>query len=839
MSAVSLLRLLSLTAATGGGIAIDHYLIPHRDSARAAAAEHGGESFAAATMEKGSVSGAAGGKPFAGSIADLLRIARQAGDYEIAQARLIIALTDTRAADLQRLTMAFQWRQSANWPENAVYAVLLLRWGETDTDAAMKWCATLPSARVWQSRWRIISAVARQHPDKALALAGAIRNAGQRQSTLASLIGVIAATDPHRAFSVYQSMGKNGRSGDYLLSLFSTWAGNDPAEAFAAAQLLGKTGERNQALYGVLNAWASTDPAAAYVAALAIPEGNSRTLALQSVYAAWAGVDPQAAHAAVSALPESRARNQAMNNVIRAWASKDPRGALTVSLALSNRTERLNAMDSVFGTWAADDPQAAAAAAGSAGFSRNDKMRATGQIAQTWAQADAPAALAWARTLPAKEGGDNAVANALGSLARTDGPAAAAAWQELSPQQKRMQVRNIVDSWAWQDRDAATQWARSLENPQDRAAALGSCLGGLELTETDKITSLLNELPAGPARVNAIRSVVGQHVGSDPEGTMHWLLTLTETERSAALHDGNYTWELASGDPRQMASLLRETPALGAQNYRWGNIAERLAGEDPAAALAWVDSLETPGARKQSTDQVMRVWATENAPEALAKAQGLTDPAQQKSAIRTVLETWAGSDPDAVLAWAATASGEQREVALLYGSLQKAENDPAASAGIVTQLLAQNPATETPAHLSNAAASVARAWFQQDVTKAAQWAAQLPDGNAQENAVSTIARDWTSLDPLAASQWVQQLPPGDSRDIAAQALSQGITQSDPSSAFTWAASIGDPAKRDEAVRSAAESWRWQDREAARAAVMQAPISESVRTSLLQEMAKGE
>jgi len=836
MSAVPLLRLLSFVAAAGGGVATGHFLIPHRGPAEDAVTGNEAASPAGAAAEKGSAPPAAHGKVFSGSIADLLRLSREAGSYERAQAKLTIALMETPAAEIQRLTMAFPWKPNTNWMENAAYAVLLMRWAETDSDGAMKWCATLPSGRLYGTRWQLLASIAQRDPDKALFHARAIKNASHRQSALVSIAGIVGATDPRRALAIGRSA--QGHQDEYWLQgIFSTWAANDPAEAFSAAMALGNR-ERSGALYSVLHAWAAADPAAAHAAALAQPEGNLRNQSLQAVLSAWAGVDPKAAHAAASVLPEGRARTQAIGYVIQAWAAKDPRGALSVSLALPKGPARQQAMDNVFNVWAAEDPQAAAAGLNTSGLSRNDKARLTGQIASAWAQSDAPAALAWAKTLPAREGGDNAVANALQAIARTDGPGAVAAWQDLPPRQKMNQVQNIVGSWVSRDREAATQWARSLEKPQERTAALGACLWGLDFTETEKITALLSELPAGPARVNGIRNIVGNQADNDPEGTLRWLQTLPENDRTGALKDNNL-WELSSGDPQQMAALLRDTPALGAQNYLWGNIASQLASEDPVAALAWVDTLETPGARRQSTDQVMRTWAYENAPAALARAQTFTDPAQQKSAMRAVLETWATSDPDAVLAWAATAGGEEREIALLHGSLQKADHDPAASAGIVSQLLSQNAGEDTPSHLANAAGNVAQAWFQQDVTQAAQWAAQLPAGDAQASAVNMIAQAWAGLDPMAASEWVQQLPPGDSRDKAAQTLSQGIQQSDPESAFTWAASIGDASKRDDAVRSAAQAWRWQDREAARAAVTQAPISEAVRASLLEEMAKQE
>lgn len=870
MSTAPLLRVLSLTAALGGGMAIDHYLITRRGAPENDHTATTTKSAAAsAASAKGSLFAGLPGEVFHGSIADLVRIARESGDYNRAEARLLIALDHTPANELRRLTVSFPWKSELTWQENAVYSTLLSCWAEQDADGVLKWCAGLPENRIHGTRSMVISTLARRDPDKALAQARAIKNAAQRRGALSSIIYVIAATDPRRALAVFQSPGSNMDSYQ-LQNIFNTWALNDPAEAFAAAAALKKPNDRSHALTSALQSWAAADPAAAhaaalglpsgparsqslqsvlatwagadprsaYAAAITLPEGRDRTQALQSVFSAWAYADPAAAHAAASSLPEGRSRNQAIANVIQAWASKDPGGALAATLALPKGQSRRNGMMNVFAAWAADDPQGAAAAAAGGTLSRNDRAQVSGQIAQAWAQSDPNAAMVWAKTLPAREGGDNAVGSALQHIAATDGPAAATAWQELSPRQRKNQLGNVVNSWAWQDRDAATQWARSLENPQDRSLAISGCMNGLEFSETDKITALLKELPDGPARINAIRGVVGNHSGDDPEGTLTWLLTLTENERSAALKDGN-SWELANGDPKLMATLLSETPALGSQNYLWGSVAQQFAADDPAAALAWVESLESPGARKQSTDQVMRMWASEDAPGALARAQTLTDPAQQKSAMRAVLETWATNDPDAVLAWAATASGEQREVALLHGSLQKADNDPAASASIVGQLLSQSAGTDTPSHLANAAGNVAQAWFQQDVTQAAQWAAQLPAGDAQESAVNTIAEAWTGLDPLAASAWVQQLPAGDSRDAAVRTLANGIVQSDPESAFTWAATIGDAAKRDDVVRTAAQAWRWQDRDAAIAAVQQAPISETVRASLLEEMAKQE
>ncbi len=192
-----------------------------------------------------------------------------------------------------------------------------------------------------------------------------------------------------------------------------------------------------------------------------------------------------------------------------------------------------------------------------------------------------------------------------------------------------------------------------------------------------------------------------------------------------------------------------------------------------------------------------------------------------------------------MLAWAATATGPEREAALLQDTLAKTDNDPVASAEAVNAMLAAKAGEKPGSALNNAVTQVAGSWFRQDIGQATAWAMQLPAGSAQEAAVSTITQNWTRLDPVAASEWVQQLPPGDSRDTAAQQLSQGIQYSDPESAFVWASSIASESKREEAIRSAAQAWMWQDRPAARAAIENAPVSENVRTALLEQLSKRE
>ncbi|HWB01485.1 MAG TPA: hypothetical protein VG796_00585 [Verrucomicrobiales bacterium] len=798
-------RFMIAAACIGGGVALDRYLLPPPHTVGTVApASTDNKSVSAALSSAADETVREKGKPFTGGIAELLRLARQINDYQRAQIRIFQLLEHTPAADIAKLVRDFPWRMNLPWQENGVYQTLLNRWADLDPAAALAWAQTLTKPRISQTLSQILGNYARTDPEQAIAFARKISNVTDRNAALENIANSLASTDPRRALSIMNSV--KSRNGEYrFYSLYSTWAATDPEAAHAAAMAMQKGRARANAMQGIFSSWAASDPKAANAAAQAIPEAGLRHQALSAIFESWGSSDPQSALAAVQILPKGQAKIEALGRIFSSWAGTDPSAAAAAAASLPKR-ERQNAISYIAGSWGANDPAAA---------------------------------LAWAKTIPAKEGGEWAVSNILSQQARTDGPAAVAAWRELPASQRSNPLREIVNNWMNYDREGALAFARSLERPQDKASALSSCLRSMDFSETTEINALLAELPQGQPRQQALRNLAENRAWQDPEGTLDWLTSLSEMDRATALKEGSLG-QLAYSNPQKAAEVLKNTPEMASQPNQWSMIAGQLAGDNPAAALAWAEALETPGARKQSIENVMQTWGRDNGPEAIVRAQAFTDPATKKSALSAVINSWADVDPDAVLKWAQTASGEAREMALLRGSIRKAGDDPASSAAVVDSLIAGNNGGEkTPSRFVDAASDVARNWFSQDTAAASAWALQLPEGDARDNAVRVIAEAWTSLDAVAASQWVQQLPPGRGRDFAAQRLSEGIADSDPESAFTWASSIGDDSKRDDAVRRAAQTWHNVDENAALAAVMQARISDNVRKSLLEQFDKND
>lgn len=824
-------RFLSLAAAAAGGAGLMYGLRPE--------ASPGGQTATTTTADTPvalvAAAAAEAGTPFPGSVAGLLELAKKAPGPEAATAAVMNALARVPVADLARLAREFPWRQNSLWQEDTVSGCIMARWLEKDAEAASQWVAD-PDSPASAKRYSILCSVARHDPARALRWAKALQPPSQRPHLVHSIAGVIAESDPHQALSVARSSGYY-RPFYRTYEVFRIWAMKDAAAAFAAARAASNADERKYVLPYVLGIWMESDPAAARAALAALPQAEAKN-AEHNMLQTLAQKDPAGAFAAATELTGSR-RTQAMDSVLWIWVGKDPQGALSKVCSLP-RKDRVKGISTVFNTWASNDPTGAAAAAASMPeLTKAERRNAISQIASQWAGSDAAAALQWARSLNPKEGGNSAVSSAIQSLAHQDGPAAAAAWAGLSRQQQTGMLSSIAGGWARHDEAAATAWAQGLPNPRDRAEAVTGLLYGADLANPERITSLLAQLPTGPARSGAISYMVQNRSDDDPAAMLKWLGTLPEGDRFAALkneHGSSFTYYLSQEDPDAFAALLASTPGAASGSGSLSSLASEFALRDPASALEWTGTLETSGQRRDAANQILQTWAYENPQEALAKARAFPDAEEQKAAVNTVLQTWAQNDPDAALAWAATATGEEKDLVQLQGSLARADSEPSESASMVSALLSRSGA-EVPAHLANAAASVASSWFRQDTAAASQWAAALPEGPAREQAVQSIASSWTNADPMAASEWVTQLPAGKSRDLAAGTLSRSISRTDPESALAWAASIQDTSRRDDAVRDTIYQWHYQDRKAAQAALLQAPLSESIRASLLEEFAK--
>jgi len=762
---------------------------------------------------------------FSGTITDLLRIARESRTAARATLPLLKVTDPLPAAAIAKLTAELKWRPNLTWFETAVLDVLIDEWAEKDAAGALAWSATLsPPYRLQQTRGEILAAVAAADPDRALALAAKIQGDDDRRSAICTIAETIAATDPRRGLALVHAQGGFSKA-HHAHQILSAWASTEPAAAWAAALAWPQAGSRDQACLSVISTWASQDRDAALSAILQLPNGNRKRMAMEAFYSSWSAESPKDAYAAVMALPSGPERSRALASAISGWAQHDPRGAAAALDQLPHNQQRIQLMHQVFGQWAQQDPLAASAAAGN--LPPRQRQEAITAIAGTWSWKDPKSALTWAKSLTDPHSANLAMSAVFPALVREDAESAAATWRTLTPRQQRDQLPELMQNWAYQDKDAALAFARSLSKPQERASALGAAAAGMGLDNPTALNSLLSEIPDGPLRIEAMQRIAQQQAHSDPEGLASWLQSVPEAARTRVLVENGY-W-IGNFDPKLAIALLDSTPdATTEATHLLSSVAQNYASEDPTAALAWARSIPSPEGRSAALSQTLRALAEQD-PAAAAQQAAALDP----KALDGVIDVWSERDPDALLAWAASAPPDKQELAMLKASMAKSGNDPAAGAEIVSRMATSS---QTPNNsLFSATTEVAGAYFRDSVTDSAAWAGSLPEGTARNAAIQTITEQWTRLDPVAASEWVQQMPAGEGRDTAAERLSTGISQSDPESALIWASSIGKDSQRDETVRSIYEQWKSRDAEAARAGLeASTSISDSLRRSLLDE-----
>lgn len=835
MKPVPILRLLIYAAVFGGGVFTQRLLAP--PASASGGTSQSKESSAASnapvtvTMGKG-----AKGLAFDGTLGGLYRMAKAARSRSRARRHLAAALQEAPSTQIATLMEEFPKKSDLEWYEDAVHHTLLQLWAEKDAPAAFKWAAGLPRNRASLSRMEILEQLAADDPQKAVAYLRTITNHLERRNAITTLTPVLSETDPEQALEMLESLGLNRVDGNHA-TVFRAWALRDPEEAWQRALSLPR-GSRSLAIQAVMSVRAASDPRGALALALGLPtEGSIKNNSVATVFSVWAQEDPAKAHAAALALTNAGDRNAAMNSVIYHWTQTDPMAALHAVEAMPQNATRRGIIDNIYQTWATQDPLAAAASLRSSSLSPAQKSSGYANVAQAWAQQDPAAALQWAKELPSRQSQSNAIGCVLGVLGSQGGQAALAAWRSLPADMQRDHLQTLVGTWAYNEPGGALAFARTIENPRERALALASCATSTGFSNPAELTAILNEIPAQAMRINAIKNMVSDPFGGVPDEMLQWMRTLPESDRTAVLRDTNFNWSNSS--PAEMKALLAETPALTDRPDLWAGTATSMANDDPAAALAWAQSIESPAARRQSVQETLRIWAENDPGAAMVQALTLTDGETQKSAMNGIIDIWAGQDPDALMAWAATAEGEEREIALLKASLAKSANDPAESAKVVSGMLAAQNGEKLPVALTSAVSQLAQTWFQQDPDASAHWVAQLPEGPAREDAAGVIAGQWSNMDPVAASAWVQQLSAGDSRDAAVAALCQGICIADPESAFTWALSIADTEKREQAIRTAADAWRGLDKSAALAAITGASMPETLRAGLLKKIERQE
>ena len=193
---------------------------------------------------------------------------------------------------------------------------------------------------------------------------------------------------------------------------------------------------------------------------------------------------------------------------------------------------------------------------------------------------------------------------------------------------------------------------------------------------------------------------------------------------------------------------------------------------DPREALRLFGEMkELPDHVKMSTIQEL----AKIAPAEAAAALGKISPMQRDNFWNSegVFSTWAAADPDAVMAWAATATDlDLRNSALKAVCRRMAADDPEGALKKVDTM---------PAHLrSELIAGVMASWADRDINGAIEAASKMTKPAEREQAMAAIVNQLDFMAPKDASKVILAMPKGNARTSALEQLGYGLSWQSPS-----------------------------------------------------------
>jgi hypothetical protein len=266
-------------------------------------------------------------------------------------------------------------------------------------------------------------------------------------------------------------------------------------------------------------------------------------------------------------------------------------------------------------------------------------------------------------------------------------------------------------------------------------------------------------------QMQLLSSVMSAWTDADPEGAMAFVKeSPSKTFRNMA-YDSIFG-VLAESNPEDAISRAKEL----------GTAAERL---NALAAAGWATARRDPreamrlfGGMKELPDHVRTSLIDELAkvsPEEAVAELAKVSPTQRDRFWNSegVFTTWAASDPEALLAWAGTATDlNMRNSAYRAFCRRMASEDPAGTLQKVDTM---------PAHLrSELVGAVMESWADVDLPGALAAAKGISQPAERERAMAAIVNRLDWMDPAEASKVVQAMPKGNARTSALENLSYGL-----------------------------------------------------------------
>ncbi len=273
------------------------------------------------------------------------------------------------------------------------------------------------------------------------------------------------------------------------------------------------------------------------------------------------------------------------------------------------------------------------------------------------------------------------------------------------------------------------------------------------------------------AQMQLLNSIMSSWTSADPEGAMSFVRN-SPSKSFRGLADDSLFRALAERNPEDAVARAKELSGMAERSNALGAVAQALMRSDPAAGLKLLEgSKELPGYMRMMLLEQVATSSPEEAVAALSKVS----PANRDSFWNSegVFSVWASKDPEAVLAWAQSATDlDMKNCAFRAACRRMASDDPA---GALTKI------DGMPAHLrGQLIATVMETWSDRDLPGALAAASAMGKPAEREDAMAAIVQRMDYSDPGETCKVVLAMPKGNARSSALENLSWSLRWQAPS-----------------------------------------------------------
>ncbi|BDS06961.1 hypothetical protein NT6N_20010 [Oceaniferula spumae] len=476
-------------------------------------------------------------------------------------------------------------------------------WAVDDPVATASRIGQLPKSMQASAISALATIWAGQDRKGALAWAGSLKNAADRDRALGSVAAGVAAQDPDAALTLLSGLDDTSRRAG-ISAVFKTLIDRDFDGAMDRALAITDEIDQATAIKSLLGS-------------SSVPFGNP------AFYMSGSSSNAEQINKLIQRLPEGSLRKEAITALSQRMSHYSLAEAENI-LANYTEEERSSMKLVMINTISYSSPERALEIYQS--LPDEDKTDgALSNIVNYLSRNDPQAALDLALKQPSSGNVNHSICTALSRLSANDPIAALRRLDEIPDGQLRTSaISSIASSWSQQDPESALGWAEGL-GKGERVQAMCNVIGNMANNDPKKAAKTLEGLMANAdtndfnSINNASRNIISNWGKSDPSSAADWIGKLPDSKlQNYAVARLASQWVPA--DMERASQWIETLPDGQARDAGVAYVIQATRQKDPSTSFAWANSLSNQQSRYSQISYALREWNKTNPKEARAAA---------------------------------------------------------------------------------------------------------------------------------------------------------------------------------------------------------------------------